>query len=220
MQKINFNNLFMKKLILGLIVLTSIHSFSQLRAKGDTEITLKIGYSSANYYSTEELDNSPISGINFGIESDYFFNNRWSLHSGLLYQRMGSKISSNYKEKLSYLTIPINANWHFGSTRKWYLNFGPSIGFITSAKAEFKQMNTFDPAEIGFNTGANDIKDLVNTFQLGLNYGIGYKIFINDKFSLSIDYQGMTGLSEVPKESDFTLKNVYSSFNIGGVIKL
>lgn len=210
----------MKKLILGLIVLTSIHSFSQLRAKGDTEIALKIGYSSANYYSTEELDNSPISGLNFGIESDYFFNNRWSLHSGILFQKMGSNVTNDYKEKLNYITIPINANWHFGSTRKWYLNFGPSIGFITSAKAEFKQMNTFDPVEIGFNTGANDIKDLVNAFQLGLNYGIGYKIFINDKFSLSIDYQGMTGLSEVPKESDFTLKNVYSSFNIGGVIKL
>ncbi len=211
----------MKNIFLVFLALINISAFSQLRAKGDTEITLKIGYSSANYYSTEELDNSPISGINFGIESDYFFNNRWSLHSGLLYQRMGSKISSNYKEKLSYLTIPINTNWHFGSTRKWYLNFGPSIGFLLSAKAEIKgsEFSSFDPAFYGGGEDIN-IKDLVNTFQLGLNYGIGYKIFINDKFSLSIDYQGMTGLSDVPKESDFTLKNVYSSFNVGGVIKL
>ncbi len=211
----------MKKLILVLIVLTSIHSFSQLRAKGDTEIALKIGYSSANYYSTEELDNSPISGLNFGIESDYFFNNRWSLHSGILFQKMGSNVTNDYKEKLNYITIPINANWHFGSTRKWYLNFGPSIGFLLSAKAKYKEnyFSSFDPVYYGNEQEVN-IKDLVNTVQIGLNYGIGYKIFINEKFSLSIDYQGMSGLTDLPKDNYYSFKNVYSSFNVGGVIKL
>ena len=209
----------MKKLFFVLLVMTNILAISQVRTKGDTEITIKIGYSSANYYSNEDLDNKPVSGVNFGLESDYFFNDRWSLHSGLLYQKMGSELSSSYNEKLGYLTIPINANWHFGGTRKWYLNFGPSIGFLMSAKAEVRQ-GSFDPSDPAFSSGTYDIKDLANTVQIGLNYGIGYKIFINEKFSLSIDYQGMTGLSDVPKDNYYSFKNAYSSFNIGGVIKL
>lgn len=209
----------MKNLFLGLLLFVSLSALSQIRSKGDAEITILLGYSSANYYSNENLDNSPISGVQFGVASDYFFNNRWSLHTGLLYQKMGSKIDDGYKEKLGYLTIPINANWHFGSTRKWYLNFGPSIGFLLSAKAEIRGAN-FDPLDPAFSTGTYDIKDLVNPIQLGLNYGIGYKIFVNEKFSLSIDYQGMAGLSEVAKDGFYTLKNSYSSINIGGVIIL
>ena len=116
---------------------------------------------------------------------------------------MGSELSGGFKEKINYLTLPVNANWHFGSTRKWNLNFGPSIGFVMSAK--------FD---------GNDIKDLVVATQVGLNYGIGYKIFVNEKFSILIDYQGMTGLTGIDDSGDTSLKNAYGSFNLGAVIKL
>ena len=68
--------------------------------------------------------------------------------------------------------------------------------------------------------GGEDIKDLANSFQFGLAYGVGYKIEVSERISILIDFQGMTGLSEVPKESDFTIKNAYSAFNIGGVFKL
>ena len=149
------------------------------------------------------MNNSSISTVSFGVGSDYFFNARWSLRSGLQFQTMGSKVTSFYQEKLNYLSLPVNANWHFGSTRKWNLNFGPSFSFLLSAKAD-----------------GVDIKDQANTFQLGLAYGIGYKIEINESFSLLIDLQGVTGLTDVPKESPYTIKNAYSSINFGGVFKL
>lgn len=169
-----------------------------------------VGVATANYYSSEDLANSSITTANFGVNGDYFFNNRWSLRSALLLQTMGSEyryiepgLSVNFKDKLNYLTIPVNANWHFGSTRKWNLNFGPSFGFLMFAKANDV-----------------DVKDYVNSFQLGLNYGIGYKIEVSEKFSILIDYQGMTGLTEVIKDTPIEIKNMYSSFNVGGVIKL
>jgi len=148
----------------------------------------------------------PISSVNIGVNADLFFNSRWSLHSGLLFQTMGSKYyngSSTAKDVLKYVTIPMNANWHFGSTRKWYLNFGPNFGFITSAESD-----------------GVDVKKLVNDFQVGLNVGIGYKIEVSKQFSISIDYQSMLGLTEVAKQSNATFTNTYDSFNVGGVIKL
>ncbi|MGX7666616.1 porin family protein [Flavobacterium pedocola] len=193
----------MKRIFCLGLLLSGLFGFSQQREKGAIELTPLIGYSSANYYGEDDLSNDPISSVNFGADADYFFNDRWSLRSGLLFQTMGSEVFNGYEEKLTYLTIPVNANWHFGSTRKWNLNFGPSAGFLLSAKGN-----------------SEDIKDMVNSFQLGLNYGIGYKIEVSDKFSILIDYQGMTGLTEIAKESEFTIKNAYSSFNVGGVIKL
>lgn len=197
-----------KKLCFGLL-LGSLFGFSQQREKGTIEVTPIIGYATSNYYASENLSNDPISSVNFGVNGDYYFHNRWSLRSGLLLQTMGSEYSvpelgiGNIEEKLTYLTIPVNANWHFGSTRKWNLNFGPSFGFLMSAKANDE-----------------DIKDLVNSFQFGLNYGIGYKIEIKENIGILIDYQGMSGLTEVPKEGDVKFKNAYSAFNIGCVIKL
>lgn len=192
----------MKKIILLSILFVGFVGFAQKRAKDAVEITPLIGYASSNYYGEDDLSNSSITSTNIGADLDYFFNDRWSLRSGLLFQTMGTKFMG-YKEKLNYVTIPVNANWHFGSTRKWNLNFGPSIGFLTSAKGN-----------------GVDIKEYVNSTQLGLNYGIGYKIEVSKKFSILVDFQGMSGLSEVPQESDYTIKNAYSSFNIGGVIAL
>jgi len=107
------------------------------------------------------------------------------------------------KEELNYITIPVNANWHFGSTRKWNLNFGPSVGFLTSAKSD-----------------GVDIKSAVSSTQLGLNVGIGYKIEISEKISILVDYQSLSGLNNVSKDSAFKFKNSFGSFNLGGVFKL
>lgn len=192
----------MKKILLTATILFSMYGFSQTREKGTIELTPLIGYGSSNYYSSEDINNSAISSINFGANGDYYFNNRWSLRSALLYQKMGSK-AVGFKDELNYLTIPVNANWHFGSTRKWNLNFGPSAGFLMSAE-----------------TNGIDIKDEANSFQLGFNIGIGYKIEVNENFGILIDYQGMSGLTEVAKDAPVSFKNSYGAFNIGAVLKL
>lgn len=194
----------MKKIILTIAVaLTATFANAQLREKGAIEIIPQIGYANANYYGEDVGSaNDPISSVTFGVGADYFFNNRWSLKSGLFFQTMGSEVF-DIKDELKYITIPVNASWHFGSTRKWNLNFGPSIGFLTSAKSD-----------------GNDVKDQVNSTQIALNIGIGYKIEVSPKFSILIDYQGLAGLNEVSKDSDFSFKNNFGSFNVGGVFKL
>lgn len=187
-------------------VFCSFFGFSQERTKGDMELTPKLGVIFANYYSSEKLTNESVSNLNIGAELDTYINSRWSFRTGLLLQGMGSEIGgTNHEETLTYLTIPLNANWHFGSTRKWNLNFGPSVGFITSAKATY----------------SDNIKEYVETSQIGLNFGIGYKIEVNKSFGILIDYQGMVGLTDIQKaNNNFSIKNVYDSFNVGAVIKL
>lgn len=193
----------MKKIIYLSILLTGFYGFSQNREKGTIELAPIIGYSSANYYGDKIVNNnSTLNSFDFGINSDYYFNDNWSLRSGLLLQTMGSRYGQ-LEDKIKYLTIPVNANWHFGSTRKWNLNFGPSIGFLISAE-----------------TNGEDVKEFVSTTQIGFNLGIGYKIEVTEKFGILFDIQGLSGLTEILKDSNVSIKNSYTVLNIGGVFKL
>ena len=106
--------------------------------------------------------------------------------------------------KLDYVNIPLNANWQFGATRKWNLNFGLTPGFLVKADAE-----------------GIDVKEMFTTFQLGFSYGIGYKLEISQNFSLLIDYQGVVGLTNIVDESDVSsTTNTGSSINLGAVFVL
>nr|WP_315154858.1 porin family protein [uncultured Flavobacterium sp.] len=201
----------MKKILLSLITLISF-SFAnaQTKEKGTIEITPKIGYSSFNE-NNEGENTDANSGVAFGATADYYFSNRWSLRSGLVFNKMGGEYEygGKWEDKLNYLSIPINANWHFGSTRKWNLNFGFSPSFLLNAEVS-------DPSGNNTKITNNDIK----SFQLGLTFGIGYKIEVTKTFGILIDYQGFAGLTNINNASSSNITNIGDSFNIGGVIEL
>jgi len=173
---------------------------AQQREKGTIEIIPQIGISVSDFSGSDASDNGALSSLNLGVGADYYLNDRWSIRTGLHYQSMGSDIDDTILE-LGYLTIPLNANWHFGKTRKWNLNFGPSVGFLTYAKF----------GDVG-------VKDAYNTVQVGLNVGIGYKFELTKKLSLLVDYQSMAGLTDTAK--DLNIKNNYGGLNVGVVFKL
>ncbi|OYX84559.1 MAG: hypothetical protein B7Y83_07780 [Flavobacteriales bacterium 32-34-25] len=202
----------MKKILLSLITLLTFGlTNAQVKEKGVIEITPKIGASSFTEYNEDDSTDYN-SGVELGATIDYYFNDRWSLRSGLIANKMGGKYNFEdniYEDKLNYLTIPVNANWHFGSTRKWNLNFGLSPSFLMSAKV----------SENGFTADIPD--NIIESFQLGFTFGIGYKIGITEKFGILIDAQWFNGLTNINKVPDNrTITNGGYSFNLGGVIQL
>ena len=94
------------------------------------------------------------------------------------------------------------ANWHFGKTRKWYLNFGPYAGFLLSAKASQY-------------TGS--VKEAFNSVDGGLAYGIGVKLPVSEKAKFFIEFDGQAGVANVFKNSGSSsnIRNGRGSFNIG-----
>lgn len=200
----------MKKILLLLITLISFtFTNAQSREKGVWEITPKIGYSSFSENNEGESTDSS-TGVAFGATTDYYFNNRWSLRSGLIFNKMGGEYEygGKWEDKLNYLSIPINANWHFGSTRKWNLNFGLSPSFFLNGEVDTAGKTIGIP------------KSDIESFQLGFTFGIGYKIEITKKFGILLDYQGFAGLTNINKSSSAKITNNGDGFNIGGVIQL
>jgi hypothetical protein len=69
------------------------------------------------------------------------------------------------------------------------LNFGSSPSFLTNAKFNENGITTDIPESV------------IEPFQLGFTYGIGYKIGINEKFGILIDAQFFNGLTNINKAS-------------------
>jgi len=203
----------MKYLICFLLFMSSFLCNGQTREKGNIELTQIVGYSTSYQLDSFLFGSSSVSGIQLGIYGNYFFNNRWSLRTGLLYQKMGTNnvdfsiFTNEYSERTNYITVPLTLNYHFGIKRNWYVNYGISVGFLTNAEANYNDGN-----------GCIDINNLANSTQFGMNGGIGYKFKISPKFLMVIENSNLIGLTDSTEQRSG--KNFYMSFNIGAVFKI
>lgn len=192
----------MKKIIyLIVFYYSSINLYSQIRKNNEIELTPKIGISTFKYYASGNPSGS-LHSTNFGITGDYYLNEIWSLRTGLLYQKMGGKTFTDNFE-VEYINFPINANLHFGSTRKWNVNFGITAGF----RANNSEKQNILGAQI------------TNT-QAGFNLGIGYKIELTKNIGILLDYQFFSGWTNIDQDEIYVLTNKGGNLNIGAVIKL
>lgn len=207
-----FKTLIMKKILPIVFALFSIVLNAQ--QKGTIEFGANIGFNRSAVSSSEGSTDAG-SGFNIGFAADYYFSRSWSIKSKLIYDQKGwdngfiefysfdpavADSSYNTNFNLNYLTIPVMANWHFGRTRNWHLNFGPYAGFLLNAE------------ESRFGT---DVKDAFNTTDFGIALGVGVKIPVSNKLKISLEYEENYGLSEVFKDTNFATQNVRSSFNVG-----
>lgn len=172
------------------------NAYSQVRERGTVEIIPNIGYSTTTLYGDDTDGLDARNAFQAGVLVDVFFNDRWSLRTGGSFMSMGAR-EDGVDIVLDYLLIPINANWHFGSTRKWNLNFGLSPGFL--ATGDF---------------GGGDVGDNLQSFQLAITYGIGYKIEVSKNFSILIDAQSVVGITNIAETSqEFRNTNAGGSLN-------
>lgn len=185
--------------------------------KGDIELSFHTGYNVATIGNNNFINSSGIpgfqsyrDGFNAGMAADFYFSNRWSLKTKLLFDQKGggsgffSDITNEMYPanfSLNYITLPVMANWHFGKRRNWYLNFGPYAGYLAGAKATY--------------TGI-DLKDYFNRIDFGLSFGIGTKIKLADNLKLLLEYDNQGGITDIFKLNEYSaVRNSRGSLNIG-----
>lgn len=193
-------------LILSL-VLTTANAQSD---SGDFTLAPQLGLNLSNYASSETLTNKIRVASNFGLIGEYYFNDRWSLRSGLLYDSKGTVLTVaglDFIDKLNYLAIPVHADWHFGKKRNWFMNFGPTFGFLISANADTPDGNF------------SIKKDLDSSFDVGLGFGIGYKFNVSENAEFYFQYQTFNGFISVI-DLDIVLVNATSALNVGVIFEL
>ena len=198
-----------KKLLFSVITLSSFLSMNAQFEKGDLTLSPQLGINFTRYMSPD-VNYNTLTSISIGVSGDYYFSDRWSLKSGLNFYNMGAEDRYGIMDKLSYLSVPMNANYHFGKKRNWYVNFGPTMHFLVSAKSEFPDNSSVD------------IKNFVSSFDIGLGMGIGYTFNVSENFKMFVDYQGYLGFIDVAKSGvlPYSISNARDGFNVGAIFKL
>lgn len=205
------------------LVLISTVSFSQVFKFG-----AKAGLNYNNYSPEIEGSESQIA-YHFGGIVEYSFNERndiTCLKAELLLSSEGFKFADSYVDesinsynlerdvKLTYLSLPIL--YKFRLVEKLYLESGPQVGYLISAKENNKY--SFSDSSIGEASNDNgNIKEDYKPIKFQFVAGLGYLLTEN----ISISARSVIGFTEIRKDTSLntstpeTFTNSIVQFSVG-----
>ncbi len=150
----------------------------------------------------ENTDDSGFAFL-FGLVSNYYLSGNLSLKAELNYESKresfeikafqseidpifieeGNKIKTNYQ----FITLPILLKYEFGNSNPFFINGGPFLGYLISAKETFP------------NNEIIEFSERMTNFDFGLSFGVGKMISLNDKNNLIIELRNNLGLTSISK---------------------
>jgi hypothetical protein len=117
--------------------------------------------------------------VRFGLSLRYRLDDKWSIESGLTYTRLRSDKkqgnSTNTEQTLSYVGIPVNANYLLWRNR--HVNFYVSAGTMVEKMVKGRLETTYN--------GGKWEKDVsIHSLQFSINGGIGADFNLTNQFSI------------------------------------
>lgn len=223
--EILFFNLFelnktkMKKLILSVAMLATMTLSQAQETKTVKNPAVKFGlkaginYSSATIEREYSNDVNPRVGLYAGIFTNIRLSSKLSFQPEVIFSAQGynekyTTISTNRDTdvRLSYVNIPLE--FQYKIMEKLYVETGPQIGFLLSAKADDKYFNT----NTNTTTEQKDIdfKKYSNKHMISYTFGAGYSITNN--LSASLRYN--LGVTQIDTSSNVSVKNNVLQFGV------
>jgi hypothetical protein len=150
----------------------------------NAQVTVNFGAKAGANFSTFLGEDAPnasaltgphvggLANISFGGDEGFI---TYAIQPEIFYSMQGAK-SNSEKTTLSYINLPIMVQRYIASSG-FYIETGPQIGFLISAKQEIGGVKT-------------DIKDQTKSIDFSLIVGLGYKFYsglgINARYGLGI----------------------------------
>lgn len=180
----------MKKIIavIIIVILAGVNVNAQ-----EIKFGAKIGlnYASIVGDNTEQID--PVTSFNVGVLTEIPISEKFSFQPELMYFGQGYNYNDN-TISLNYLSIPVIGKYYL--IKGLNLVAGPQIGFLLYAKND-----------------KASTKDLYNSVDFGINFGVGYKLDNGINFGARYIY-GLTNINNVEGIVDKN-KNVGFQLSIG-----
>lgn len=142
-------------------------------------------------------------GFSFGLQSDFFFAERYSLSSGLYINNTGGKLlysdtiafttntstdslfpETQIKYKLQYIEIPLSFRMESNQIGYfvYYAQFGITNQFRIGASADIESINPL----LSTSMGGVGCKDEVSFYNLGYNIGAGFNYYFSKNTALTV----------------------------------
>jgi hypothetical protein len=180
----------MKKILLLAVV--TVLGFTNVNAQ-EIKFGAKGGLNFASISGDNTKGKDVVTAFNFGVLSEIPISDKFSFQPELMYSGQGYSFNDN-TIALSYLNIPLMGKYYL--TKGWSVEAGPQIGFLLAAKNE----NT-------------NVKDSFNTFDFGVNFGLGYKL--DNGLNFGVRYNlGLTDINNLDNSS-IENKNSVFQFSVG-----
>ncbi|MEO6174508.1 MAG: porin family protein [Flavobacterium circumlabens] len=145
-----------------------------------------LNFASVSGDNTEGID--VVTSFNFGVVSEIPVSDKFSFQPELMYSGQGYSFNDN-TIALNYLNIPLMGKYYL--TKGLSLEAGPQIGFLLSAKND-----------------KTDVKDSFNTFDFGVNFGLGYKLDNGLNFGARYNL-GLTDINNLDNSSSKNKNGVF-----------
>ena len=175
----------MKKILLLAVV--TVLGFTNVNAQ-----EIKFGAKGGLNFATISGDNTKgvdlVTSFNFGVLSEIPISDKFSFQPEIMYSGQGYSFNDN-TIALSYLNIPLMEKYYV--TKGLSVEAGPQIGFLLAAKNE-----------------KTDVKDSFNTFDFGINFGLGYKLDNGLNFVARYNL-GLTDINNVENSSSKNKNGVF-----------
>lgn len=211
----------MKNLLLAVITVFAFAASSNAQ----TSYGVKAGLNLANLASSAEgFESKARIGFHIGGYAEFALSDKFSFLSELVYSSQGAKeedfetaeymgetYTSSYKAetKLNYINIPVLAK--FKPTESFYLAAGPQIGLLLGANTEWSYSYS-DSSGSESDSGDEDIKEFLNSTDIGVAIAAGYELESGLNFGLRYNY----GLTDIVDESDGdAIKNSTIQVSVG-----
>ena len=177
----------MKKFLLLAVV--TVLGFANVNAQ-----EIKFGAKGGLNFASVTGDNTKgidvVTSFNFGVVSEIPVSEKFSFQPELMYSGQGYSFNDNTIE-LSYLNIPLMGKYYL--TKGLSVEAGPQVGFLLAAKNE-----------------KTNVKDSFNTFDFGVNFGLGYKL--DNGLNFGVRYN--MGLTDINNVDNSSAKNKNSVFQV------
>ncbi|GEP52085.1 hypothetical protein FNO01nite_27570 [Flavobacterium noncentrifugens] len=199
----------MKKITLTALALCAF-AFTQAQdikfgAKAGLNLAnLTTDYGNLDGYSN---DNKMKPGFHVGGFVEIKISDKFAIQPEVLYSLQGTKVksseadfdgysySSEDKISLSYINVPVMVKFY--PIEKLFIEAGPQVGFLISAKNKSEYTETDGDVTMSASTDV-DVKDAYKSIDFGVNVGAGYE-FTENLFA-SVRYN--IGLSDIAEDGN------------------
>lgn len=192
------------------VLLSAFAVFAFVAATNAQDFGVKVGANIANIKGDSFDESDSKFNFTFGVFAEFMLSDKLGLQPELILSGQGAKLDVDdgaggtieYKQKLSYVNVPVLANVYLGEN--FFLQGGPYVGFLTNA-----ELNVSGSLSLL----GGDNKDAFKSTDFGAMVGFGANA---GKFNFGMRYQlGLANIAEDADGVEGDAKNSVVQVNVG-----